>query len=305
MRNEVGHHLMLLVTTQAAKRASLSADVEAKNKEVADLNNKVQTLQLALDNLQAKVNKLEKERSEQLHVEDKQLEDKDITSNIKCVPLQNRTERYNFNSIVDGESSDDCYSFEDLNPDMTSGILDMLTYDETDTCCSLPYDVESSPNPIRRIKTSRSITMFCNFRVKAFKQKQLHNALVTSVPFFTSNPGYRMALVIYPNGHGSCQGSHVSVFVQILHGPKDDQLVWPFYGSVTVKVSSSFAMDSEHIQVIESEGLPVKCFRRPTNYGDRNKMWGIEDFLCHTHIPYYIEDDGSMLFQVTRVTIPK
>lgn len=43
--------------------------------------------------------------------------------------------------------------------------------------------------------------------------------------FFTS--GYKMCLVIYANGNGGIKGTHISVYLQILHGPHDDQLDWP------------------------------------------------------------------------------
>ena len=304
VRNEVGHHLMLLVT--------------AKNKEVADLNSKVQTLQLAVGNLQAKVNKLEKERSEQLEGKQLQLD----------IPNDCKSESDDNDSIINGlppkksvviASTDSCDSdvpsispltpstpFDVISsscPEVIDAPLDVLNVATDDEAGSLPYDIvaESSLEPVR---CAKPITMFHNFRVREFEQKRSDDATETSV-FFTSNPGYRMALVIYPNGYGGCQGSHVSVFVQILHGPKDDQLVWPFYGSLMVRVSSPFAMVEEVERVIESKDSPNECFGRPSNWGDSNEKWGIEDFLCHTRIPYYTDDDGSMLFEVIRATIPE
>ena len=43
-----------------------------------------------------------------------------------------------------------------------------------------------------------------------------------------------MRLVVYANGEGDAQGRYCSVFLQIMEGEFDDELVWPFRGSANV-----------------------------------------------------------------------
>ena len=45
-----------------------------------------------------------------------------------------------------------------------------------------------------------------------------------------------MCLRVQAGGQMKGHGSHVSVFVHLMHGESDDFLVWPFYGNVVVEL---------------------------------------------------------------------
>lgn len=79
-----------------------------------------------------------------------------------------------------------------------------------------------------------------------------------SVPFYacTHKPGYSylMRLVVYPNGTGSGNGTHVSVYLHMMKGKHDRNLTWPFEHMVKVvlnivddnqQVSMTFLFSSE------------------------------------------------------------
>ena len=57
-----------------------------------------------------------------------------------------------------------------------------------------------------------------------------------SEPFYTHPGGYKMCLSVYANGTGQGYGSHVSVFAHIMRGEYDDELSWPYRGTVTVSL---------------------------------------------------------------------
>lgn len=57
-----------------------------------------------------------------------------------------------------------------------------------------------------------------------------------SEPFYSHPGGYKMCLSVYANGTGQGSGTHVSVFAHIMRGEYDDELSWPYRGTVTVSL---------------------------------------------------------------------
>ena len=57
-----------------------------------------------------------------------------------------------------------------------------------------------------------------------------------SDPFYSHPKGYKLCLSVYPNSTGKGAGTHLSVFVNLMHGEHDDNLSWPFRGYITMKV---------------------------------------------------------------------
>ena len=52
--------------------------------------------------------------------------------------------------------------------------------------------------------------------------------IIKSNPFFTESCGYKMRLLLYPNGNGSGENTHISVFLSVVEGEYDSLLSWPF-----------------------------------------------------------------------------
>ena len=63
-----------------------------------------------------------------------------------------------------------------------------------------------------------------------------NDLIYCSEPFYSRPGGYKMRMKVYPNGVNDHRGTHVSVYVGILRGEFDDQLCWPFDGSITIEV---------------------------------------------------------------------
>ena len=74
------------------------------------------------------------------------------------------------------------------------------------------------------------------FKLPGYASKKKKNEIFYSPPFYTSSGGYRMRIRVDANGVGDGKGTHVSVFTKLLEGRYDDQLHWPFLGTVTFKL---------------------------------------------------------------------
>ena len=72
------------------------------------------------------------------------------------------------------------------------------------------------------------------FIMTYFEEFRKDSDMWYSPHFYTHPCGYKMCLSIDANGIGCGEGTHLSVFVYLMRGEFDDQLKWPFRGSVTV-----------------------------------------------------------------------
>ena len=67
-----------------------------------------------------------------------------------------------------------------------------------------------------------------------------------SPSLLTHENGYKFCLEVIPNGSGSGQNNHVSVFVYLMKGEYDNDLVWPFNGSVVIELLN-WRADKNHL----------------------------------------------------------
>ena len=66
--------------------------------------------------------------------------------------------------------------------------------------------------------TEQCYTMKRKYRTFQVTEYQENNALFCSPSFYTSPNGYHLNVEVYANGNGTCEGTHVSVFVRFLEG---------------------------------------------------------------------------------------
>ena len=67
-----------------------------------------------------------------------------------------------------------------------------------------------------------------------------------SPSLLTHEKGYKFCLKVIPNGDGSGKNSHVSVFVYLMKGEFDNDLVWPFEGRVVIELLN-WRADKNHL----------------------------------------------------------
>ena len=124
--------------------------------------------------------------------------------------------------------------------------------------------------------------------VPEYIYKKKNNCSHVSEPFFTSLTGYKMCLEVYANGQGDGKGSHLSVYLKILHGPHDDQLEWPLKGTFIIELLNQLE-DKNHRR--ETLNYPDdKEYCKPGGSG-----WGYDTFIKHSVNPskntQYLKDD--------------
>ena len=134
------------------------------------------------------------------------------------------------------------------------------------------------------------------FKLSGYGSKKDKNEEFYSNPFYTSPGGYKMCMSVDANGRGAGKGTHVSVFTELLKGRYDDQLHWPFLGTVTHELLNQLADEKHHSQV---------AFRYATNNMCVGSSRGFSKFLPHSSLSHdpatntqYLLDD-TLYFRVS------
>ncbi len=83
------------------------------------------------------------------------------------------------------------------------------------------------------------------FKLNGYREKKDNKVCHYFQPFFSSQYGYKLCFFVYPNGCGKREGTHLSVFVKLLHGPYDNNLSWPLKGVFKVELLNQLT-DSKH-----------------------------------------------------------
>ena len=73
-------------------------------------------------------------------------------------------------------------------------------------------------------------------RLPEFSKKQKTEEIWHSPGFDIHPNGFKVCLKVYPNGCGDSAGTHLSMFLQLMSGENDDNLVWPLRATFTVSL---------------------------------------------------------------------
>ena len=128
-----------------------------------------------------------------------------------------------------------------------------------------------------------------------------------SPPFYSHPRGYKMCLKVYANGIGDGEGTHVSVYLFMMRGENDDNLVWPFQGEVTFTLLNQLEDKNHRVKkvLLHDEDVHQMNKSRVTD-GERGKRgYGIPQFIPHGKLDHradtncqYLKDD-SLYFRVS------
>ena len=114
---------------------------------------------------------------------------------------------------------------------------------------------------------------------------------LVSAPFNVDRFGYKLCVVVYPNGEGSGKGTDVSVFVAIMKGAYDQVLEWPF--ALPIRI----ALLGKHRKMLTRNITPTlyeACFRRPE--AQMNPGFGVSKFCSLSLLEQeYVHDDTLFL----------
>ena len=105
-----------------------------------------------------------------------------------------------------------------------------------------------------------------------------------SQPFYSSHKGYKLQLRANANGYGSGKGTHLSLFVCLMKGEYDDELSWPFSGSIRVQLMN-WSSDSHHEEkTIPHHRAPLECQVRVVDGIRAPGGLGYGQFISHTKV---------------------
>ena len=134
------------------------------------------------------------------------------------------------------------------------------------------------------------------FVLTHFNKRHQHKSPYFSHPFVTHENGYKMQLRVDANHDG-----HIGVYVNLMKGPLDDILLWPFCGDVVVELLNWIEDNGHHSRVIE---LSPNVSNSPGSH-----IQGNSQFIKHSSLEYnpskntqYLQDD-CLLFRVKEVII--
>ena len=120
-------------------------------------------------------------------------------------------------------------------------------------------------------------------KIEGFQKNKEENEEWFSDPVYSHFGGYKMCLRVDANGHKEGKGTHVSVYIYLMRGDNDDNLKWPFKGTIKVSLLNQLEDGQHHTKEpwSLSHNVPRECSGRVTQ-GERGKDgWGIRQFIHH------------------------
>ena len=144
-------------------------------------------------------------------------------------------------------------------------------------------------------------------KMEGFQKKEKNeNMEWFSDPVYSHFGGYKMCLWVHANGRHEAKDTHVSVYVRLMRGDNDDNLKWPFKGTIKVSLLNQLEDGQHHTKEPWSltDDVPKECSGRVTE-GERAKnCWGIRQFIRHQDLFHkvgkncqYLKDD-ALFFRV-------
>lgn len=116
-----------------------------------------------------------------------------------------------------------------------------------------------------------------------------------SPPFYTHASGYRMYIGVDAGGHSVGEGTHISLLVYLLPGEHDENLSWPFRGTVKISLLNQ-RRDCNHFEssVEFDEDTPLINSAQVME-SDRSTGWGNAMFIAHSKLGHDASVDCEYL----------
>ena len=135
-----------------------------------------------------------------------------------------------------------------------------------------------------------------HFKLTNYHTRKDENETVRSPCHYISLNGYRMYMRVNANGDDEGKNTHVLVFVHIVKGDYDDQLKWPFIGTITITLFNRLEDKNHYVRTMNL-----------TQERDLRVGWGrgYNKFIAHSELDYdpvnntqYLKDD-TLHFKVS------
>ena len=114
---------------------------------------------------------------------------------------------------------------------------------------------------------------------------------VQSDPFYTEGCGYKMQLLLYPNGNGSGENTHISVYLSVIKGDYDALLSWPLCTAVKFTLVDQQRIFQQNVNY----SFTYNVTERPTENSCSSR--GKHEFVTHEKLKTrrYLVDDTLFL----------
>ena len=133
-------------------------------------------------------------------------------------------------------------------------------------------------------------SMFIIFKMSEYIKKKQGDDIFYSEPFYSSPGGYKMRIKVYPNGYGEGKDTHVSIYLQLLVGPYNDNLQWPFIGTLVFELLNQLADRNHHTSTL------ALFEKRDARVGNN---WGFGEFFLHSELSDDSTNDTQYLMEDT------
>ena len=125
-------------------------------------------------------------------------------------------------------------------------------------------------------------------KMEGFQERKEKEEEWFSDPVYSHFGGYKLCLNVDANGCGSTKGTHVSVYVYLMRGDNDNNLKWPFKGTIKVSLLNQLE-EGQHLtkQVWSpSSNVPENTSGRVTEGERASGGWGQPAFIPHQDLAY-------------------
>ena len=96
-----------------------------------------------------------------------------------------------------------------------------------------------------------------------------------SPSFYTHAFGYKLCLLVYPNGWGVGQGTHLSVYLHLMAGEFDGEVEWPINEEFTVELQNQASRSAHHaVECNLTRAEPPHIRKKVRGGGNTRARWG-------------------------------
>ena len=129
-----------------------------------------------------------------------------------------------------------------------------------------------------------------DFTITDVSHLKKNDLLFHSPPFYSHMGGYKLSIRVRVNG-GQLKGWYMSVYLFMMRGEYDDDLEWPFKGSVTIQLLN--VQDKTGVGLSGHREVILDCktiaesrspFKRVTEYEMPDWGCGVEEFISHDEL---------------------
>ena len=144
-----------------------------------------------------------------------------------------------------------------------------------------------------------------------WEHKRKRQDCYTSPFYIKLDQRYQMCLRIVPSGAGTGAGTHLSVFLHIMKGEYDHELLWPFLGEITVQLVNQKENRGHHKATISfDESAAASGVSNPTYEKISSMGRGYHCFLSHAEVEVstaskqYLKND-CLVFRLPKIVVHK